>query len=177
MATVDETILGQYRDKPIKSASARFRRMGDGLAKAMEIEGSIDEPGTLVTFVARCKVGPHKLILSEDEQYYDIDIDYLGGTVAKVDDDLVAEVLNTMERRIREAEEARSKQINMPQVGEAADQPGAGKPKVTPGAEIDDQDKNPNGDSSVPRAADDGGYEGGDLVGAGSSRAKGGKPA
>lgn len=179
MAEPEVIILGEYRGKPIHSASARFRKMGDGLAKAMEIEGAIDEPGTLVTFVIRTRVGPHKLILSEDEEYYDIDIDYLGGTVARIDDDIVAESLNTMERRIKAKEdaerEAKTGEHSMPGVKEAADAPGAGASRlVTPG-DMEDPDLNPNNDSRVPAAGDDGYQEGdhedADLVSTGASSA------
>lgn len=113
--------LGEYRGKPIVATSGKFTNLGDGLSKAMEIEGGIDEQGELVTFVVRCMVGPHTLDLMEDGDAYLLVHKYVGGTVAKIDDDIVAAALNTMEARIKQAADERSKQITMPGVDEAAD--------------------------------------------------------
>lgn len=109
MATTDPEELGRYRDKPIWKATGKFTNLGDGLSKAMDIEGGIDEPGTIVTFVVACRVGAHGLELFEDkddefpEEGYELTHTYRGGTVARIDPDLVRAVLATMETRIADA--------------------------------------------------------------------------
>lgn len=118
----DVEILGFYRDKPIIDTDGKFTSMGDGLSSAMKIEGGIDEPGTIVTFVVACRVGPHTLSLTDDEESWILTHKYIGGTVAKVDYDLVKEVLLTMERRQKEKADAEAKTPSLRGVDDAADQ-------------------------------------------------------
>jgi hypothetical protein len=108
------TKFGNYRGKPITDTTGKFTNLGDGLSKAKEIEGGVDEPGALVTFVVRCRVGTHTLELQEDGKSYTLSHKYIGGTVARIDDDIVAEALDAMEARIQEQLDTQSGEQTMP---------------------------------------------------------------
>lgn len=116
----EEIVLGEWMGKPIIGSSGKFTSLGDGLSKAMAIEGGIDEQGDIVTFVVMCRVGPHTLALSEDEESYAIIHKYIGGTVARIDIDLVREVLVAMEARIKAKEDEEAKAGTLDGVDDAA---------------------------------------------------------
>lgn len=113
-------VLGEYRGAPITSATGKFTNLGDGLSKSMEIEGGIDEQNELVTFVVRCAVSNHNLTKDEDTGENALEHTYKGLLVARIDDDLVAFALNSMEQRIKERADALNAQPTMPGVDEAA---------------------------------------------------------
>lgn len=122
--------FGSYRRKPVRAVTGRFKDLGDGLSKSMEIEGEPHEPGTWITHVVRSRVGPHKMILEDDGKGFVLEETYLGRTVIVIDDDLVAAPLNAMEFRIKEREDAAKGAPTLAGVDEAAKQPGAGRFKA-----------------------------------------------
>jgi hypothetical protein len=119
------TTFGTYRKKPIVEVDGKFTNLGDGLSKSKHIEGGLDELGELVTFVIRTRVGKHSYELTEDGKAYRLTGTYIGGTVARIDDDLVAGALNTMEARIQEEADRLSGENTLPGMDQATGRKGA----------------------------------------------------
>lgn len=157
-------VKGWYRGRPIYASTGKFKRMGDGLSKSMRIEGEVDEPKTRVAFVVLTTVGPHRLIPTEDKDLeelaeerggtvsipgYFLEHDYFGGTVARVDYDLVRGVLDAMETRLAEREKGQGAMVDASEGREVT--PGEGvtvgdgerRLAAVPDADFHDEETNP----------------------------------
>ena len=93
--------LGKYRGKKVVRTTAKLTNAGDGLSPALELSPVIYDPGKLVTIVIRTRVAKHTHIDLEDGTL-ELQQVFSAGTMAVVDDDLVADVLNEQERREQE---------------------------------------------------------------------------
>lgn len=103
---LNESDLGEYRNKKITSTSIAVRNAGDGLSQAMEIAPEVLEPGSTVFVLIECVVDKHTLALIEKADSYELKQILKAGTATIVDDQNSKKKIAAQRNRIEKAQEA-----------------------------------------------------------------------
>jgi hypothetical protein len=117
--TDNSTALGEYLGTEVTETVAKITNTGDGLSAAMELDPVVFRPGDLVTFAVRCRVVAHNHLITEDGEEMKLVQVFKAGTIAPIDDDLVGDIMNTMQARVEARNNTLSGKLSLPGMDES----------------------------------------------------------